>query len=53
VLTVIWGDGKAASLVQLVVGALVLSAAYLGAAVALRIREVSQVAAMVRGRLGR
>jgi putative peptidoglycan lipid II flippase len=53
VLTVILGDGKAASLIQLVVGALVLAAAYLGAAVALRIREVSQVTAMVRGRLGR
>ncbi len=53
VLTVVWGDGKGASSVQLVVGALVLFAAYLGAAVALRVREVSEVTAMVRGRLGR
>jgi len=31
----------------------VLAGAYLGAALALRIREVSQVTAMLRSRLGR
>jgi putative peptidoglycan lipid II flippase len=53
VFTAIWGDGKAASLIQLVVGAVVLAGGYLGAAVALRIREVNQVTAMVRSRGGR
>ena len=53
VFTAVWGDGKAASLIQLVVGAVVLAGAYLGAALALRIREVSQVTAMLRSRLGR
>ena len=53
VFTAAWGDGKAASLIQLVVGAAVLACAYLGAAIALRIREVNQVTTMVRSRLGR
>jgi putative peptidoglycan lipid II flippase len=53
VFTAIWGDGKGASLAQLAVGAVVLAGAYLGAALALRIREVSQVTEMVRSRLRR
>jgi putative peptidoglycan lipid II flippase len=52
-LIAIWGDGKAASLAQLVVGALVFTLAYLGAASWLRVREVSELVAMVRSRLGR
>jgi putative peptidoglycan lipid II flippase len=39
--------------VELVVGAALLVAGYLGAAAVLRVREVTQVWAMVRGRLGR
>jgi hypothetical protein len=53
VFTMLWGDGKTASLIQLVVGAVVLAGAYLGAAFALRIREVRQVTDMLRSRLGR
>jgi putative peptidoglycan lipid II flippase len=53
VFTQLWGDGKTASLIQLVVGAVVLAGSYFGAAVALRIREVKQVTDMVRSRPGR
>ncbi len=51
--TVIWGDGKLQSLIQLVVGGLVLVASYLGAASWLRISEVNDLTAMVRSRLRR
>jgi putative peptidoglycan lipid II flippase len=47
------GLGKVGSLVGLVVGGLVLIVVYLAAAVALRVREINDVWAMVRGRLGR
>jgi putative peptidoglycan lipid II flippase len=46
------GDGKTASAVELVVGGVVLVLVYLGAAFALRVREVRQLGEMVRGRLG-
>ena len=46
-------DSWLSSVIQLVVGGLVLLVAYVGAAVLLRVREVSEVAGMVRGRLGR
>ena len=52
-LTIGWGDGKLASLVQLVVGAAVLLGAYVGAALWLRVNEVRELGAMVLGRLGR
>jgi len=47
------GNGHLGSIVALVVGSLVLGTVYLAGAVALRVREVTQVWAMVRGRLGR
>ncbi len=47
------GLGKVGSLVGLVVGGLVLGAVYLAAAMALRAREVNEVWAMVRSRIGR
>ena len=47
------GLGHVGSLVTLVVAGLVLVAVYLAAAVALRVREINEVWAMVRGRLGR
>ncbi|MEU4425108.1 murein biosynthesis integral membrane protein MurJ [Actinoplanes sp. NPDC024001] len=46
-------DGRPEALVQLVVGGAVVLIAYLGAALALRIREISQVVGMVRRKLGR
>jgi putative peptidoglycan lipid II flippase len=49
--TVIWGDGKLASVIQLVVGGLVLLATYLAAATWLRIGEVRDLTQMVRSRL--
>jgi putative peptidoglycan lipid II flippase len=52
-LTAIWGDGKIASLVQLVLGGVVLVAAYVAAAFVLRVREVREFGSMVRSRLGR
>jgi putative peptidoglycan lipid II flippase len=51
--TVLWGDGKGASLGQLVLCGAVLVAAYLGAATALRVPEVSELLGMVRSRLRR
>src|SRR6266511_3755367 len=47
------GDDKLGNAVQLVVGGVVLLAAYVGMAFALRVREVSELFGMVRGRLGR
>jgi putative peptidoglycan lipid II flippase len=48
-----WGDAKVASAIELVVGALVLIAVYIVAAVALRVREVRELGTMLRARLGR
>jgi putative peptidoglycan lipid II flippase len=47
------GDGKIASLLQLVVGGVALLAGYLALAHVLRVREVSELITMIRGRLGR
>ena len=47
------GDGKAASLLQLVVGAAVLLAAFLAGALMLQVREVRELGGMLRRRLGR
>ncbi len=47
------GLGKIASVVELVVGGVVLVAVYLATAVGLRVREVSDVWAMVRSRIGK
>jgi putative peptidoglycan lipid II flippase len=52
-LTAAIGDGWAASAVQLVTGGAVLLAGYAGIAVALRIREVTDLGGMLRTRLGR
>jgi putative peptidoglycan lipid II flippase len=48
-----YGHDKLASVVQLTVGGVILVGLYVGAALALRIREVRDVAGMVRSRLGR
>jgi putative peptidoglycan lipid II flippase len=47
------GLGKLASIVELCIGALILTAVYLAAAVGLRVKEVSDVWGMVRSRLVR
>jgi putative peptidoglycan lipid II flippase len=52
-LTLMLGDGKVASLIQLVVGAVVLIGAYILAAFWLRVSEVKELGSMVRSRLGR
>jgi putative peptidoglycan lipid II flippase len=52
-LTAWWGDGKGASVVQLIIGGAVLVAVYVGAAFALRVSEVRELWSMVRSRLGR
>jgi len=52
-MTAWWGNGKVASIAQLIVGGLVLVAAYLGVSLAMRIHEVRELGAMVRSRLGR
>ncbi len=52
-MTVVWGDGKVASIVQLVVAGVVLLGAYVAAAFALRVREVRELASMIRARVGR
>jgi putative peptidoglycan lipid II flippase len=52
-LTEALGDGKIASVVELVAGGLVLVAAYAALATGLRVREVNQFAGMIRRRLGR
>jgi putative peptidoglycan lipid II flippase len=44
---------RPAAILQLLVGGTVIVVGYVGAAAALRVREVSQVAAMVRRKLGR
>ncbi len=48
-----WGDGKVPSVVELGLGAIVLVVCYLLAALALRVREVRELGAVVRGRLSR
>jgi putative peptidoglycan lipid II flippase len=53
VLTATMGDGKIASLVQLVACGAVLIIGYAAAAFLLRVAEVREVVATVRGRLGR
>jgi putative peptidoglycan lipid II flippase len=53
VMTLVWGDEKAASAVQLGVGAVVLFATYVGAALWLRVNEVKELATMVGSRLRR
>jgi putative peptidoglycan lipid II flippase len=53
VLTGLAGDGKAASMLQLVLGGATLIAGFAAAAIGLRVAEVRQVAAMVGGRLRR
>jgi putative peptidoglycan lipid II flippase len=47
------GDGKVGSFVQLVVGGAVLLGGYVVAAIALRIREVTELGGMLKARLGR
>jgi putative peptidoglycan lipid II flippase len=47
------GTGKGASIITLVAGGLVLVVIYVGAALALKAKDVTDVAAMVKGRLGR
>jgi putative peptidoglycan lipid II flippase len=47
------GDGKLGSVIQLVVGGVVLLAVYLAVALALRVREVRELSTMLRTRLGR
>ncbi len=51
--TMLWGDGKVASLIQLGVCVVVLVGAYVGAALWLRIPEVKELGTMLRARLGR
>jgi len=46
-------DGRAEAMLQLLAGGTVILVAYLGAAVLLRVREISQVFGMVRRKLGR
>ena len=48
-----WDDGKVASIVQLVVGGIVLVGVYIATALGLRIHEVRELGSMVRSRLGR
>jgi putative peptidoglycan lipid II flippase len=47
------GQGKLASLAELAVGGVVLLVCYFGAALLLRVREVTEVVGMVRRKLGR
>jgi putative peptidoglycan lipid II flippase len=51
VITASLGDGKAGSVVALVVGGAVLIGGYVAIALALRVREVRELGAMVRSRL--
>jgi putative peptidoglycan lipid II flippase len=46
-------DGRVEALVQLAVGGMVILIAYLGAALLLRVGEVSQVVGMIRRKIGR
>jgi putative peptidoglycan lipid II flippase len=52
-LSALWGDGKGASVVQLLLCGPILIGAYLGAATWLRVPEVKELIGMVRARLGR
>lgn len=52
-MTVLWGDTKAASFVQLVVCGVIMVAAYIGAATWLRVPEMNELLGMVRTRLRR
>jgi putative peptidoglycan lipid II flippase len=52
-MTRVWGDAKIASLATLVVASLVLLGTYVAVALALGVREVRQLASMVRSRLAR
>lgn len=52
-LTNMTGDGKAASVLQLIVGGLVLVVGYGAAAMLLRVREIQEVGRMLGGRLRR
>jgi putative peptidoglycan lipid II flippase len=52
-LTAVWNDGKIASLVQLIGGGAVLIGVYVAVALVLKVREVQDLAGMVRARLGR
>ncbi|MCW2643617.1 MAG: integral rane protein MviN [Dactylosporangium sp.] len=47
------GDGKVGSLVQVVIGGVVLLVGYVAAAAALRVPEVTELGGMLRTRLGR
>jgi putative peptidoglycan lipid II flippase len=47
------GTGKLASFVTLVVGGVVLVAVYIGVAIALKAKDITDVAAIVKSRLGR
>jgi putative peptidoglycan lipid II flippase len=49
----LWGESKAASAAELVIGAFLLLAVYLAAAFGLRVREVRELGDMLRTRLGR
>lgn len=53
VLIDVFGQGKLASLLELVAGGAVLAIGYFGLAYLLRVREVSEVVGMVRRKLGR
>jgi putative peptidoglycan lipid II flippase len=48
-----WGESKAASAVELVIGAIVLMAVYVAAAFALRVREIRELGDMLKARVGR
>jgi putative peptidoglycan lipid II flippase len=52
-MSVLWGDGKGASIIQLLLCGPVLVGAYLGAATWLRVPEVKELIGMVRARIGR
>jgi putative peptidoglycan lipid II flippase len=49
----IMGTGKVSSIVTLIIGGIVLIGVYIGAALALKAKDVTDVAAMVKSRLGR
>ena len=53
VLGAAWGDGKLASLVTLLLAGAVLLGSYVALALALRVREVRELASMVRARVRR
>jgi len=47
------GNGKVGAVAALIVGAIVLGVAYVGAGLALKARDITDVAGMVRARFGR